>query len=243
MHLAAYLLPWFAQWNRAVLQWLFYVLPHTPLRIHTAQLLVGNPLLSTWIFALAFYLFWRIEDERTAWRRSRLMEVIVACGVIVFLTLLVRPWMGWPPPARSGVFRKMYPPELWGLGSKNSFPSHSALVYMVVALGFWPLRRRLSVLLAIFVLLAISLPRIYLGGHYPMDVVVSVVLAAITMPLIHLACARPAISERLRQLSTAGVAVEFALFFWLFELGEGFQASSRIFFLLLRATKFALGRQ
>lgn len=61
------------------------------------------------------------------------------------------------------------PGYFWGNGTFNSFPSHATLAYFAVAAGLWSLNRRLGLTLALLVLGLVSLPRIYLGGHYPID--------------------------------------------------------------------------
>ncbi len=230
--------PLFAEWNRALLQVLFDLLPHSFLRDSFAEFLVLNPLASTWLYAAAFYLFWCARDERTVWRRSRLLEVILACGLSVLLTLAIRPWIGWPAPTHVPTFQNLYPGYLWENGTMNSFPSHSTLVYFLVAMGLWPLKRGLSLLLAVWTLLGISLPRIYVGGHYPVDVLASVVLAVTALWMVRRWCARPKISSCLARAASAGRSAELLLFLWLFELGEGFQASAKI----ISVTFQAIGR-
>jgi len=233
--------PWLPGWNQAVLRQLFRLVPHTSLRTAIAENIVLNPLLSTWIFALVFYLFWSIDDERTPWRRGQLLEIVMACVLAVSLTFVVRPWIGWPAPARAQSFQSLYPDYLAGLGTDNCFPSHSTLVYFTVAAGIWPLRRWLSVTLAVFVLLTVSWPRIYLGGHYPIDVLAAIVLSVVTLVVVRHVGRRPAVSSWLKRVLSMGPIVELALFLWLFELGEGFRASVNILHALLCLTGFGSG--
>lgn len=232
--------PWFPAWNRAFLEDLFRLLPHNPWLTLLAKNL-RNPLFSTAIYALVFYLFWRIQDERTPWRRSRLLEIALACVLSVGLTLVARPWVGWPAPTRAESFQHLYPEEFQVYATANCFPSHSTLVYFTVAIGVWPFRRRLSLALAAFVLLGISLPRIYLGGHYPVDVLASVVLSVLTLGLVRSWCARPAVSGWLARLVSAGLLAEVALFLWVFELGEAFRATGNFVTLLMRVARSLAG--
>ncbi len=234
--------PWLPGWNWAVLRQMLRLVPHTSLRTAIAENMTLNPLLSTWVLALVFYLFWRIDDERTPWRRSRLLEIVMACVLAVGLTLVIRPWIGWPAPTRVESFQPLYPDYLAGLGTDNCFPSHSTLVYFTVAAGIWPLRRWLSATVAVFVFLTVSWPRIYLGGHYPIDVLTSIVLSVVTLVVVRHFGRRPAISSWFKRVLSMGLIVELALFLWLFELGEGFRASSNIVHALLRLTGFGSGR-
>lgn len=226
--------PWFAGWNHALLDYLFRALPFTWLRISVAEIFTYNSLASTWIFAIAFYLYWRREDERTLWRRSRLIEGTLACWLVVLATLLIRPWISWPSPTRVLSFQDLYPSYLGTVGTANSFPSHSTLVYLMVALGFASFSRKACVGLAVFTLAAISFPRVYLGGHYPIDVIASIILAVTATISVRLWFARPGMSSFLEWAATRGLATEFVLFLWLFELGEGFRSGMDVLRTLLR---------
>jgi len=63
------------------------------------------------------------------------------------------------------------------------------------------------------------------GGHYPIDVLASVVLAAVVLPLVW----RWRVPEKVENwLTTKGRGSrlrELALILWVFELGEGFKGS------------------
>jgi len=229
--------PWFADWNHAVLEALFRFLPFTWWHITLAETPTYNPLASTWIFAAISYLYWRQDDDRTLWRRCRLLETAMACWLAVLATMLVRPWVFWPSPTRVPSFQALYPRYLGTLGNANCFPSHSTLVYLIVALGFAPLSRRICAGLVAFTFIAVSFPRIYLGGHYPIDVLVSAILAVVATVLVRLWCSRPGISRLLEWVVLRGRVTEILLFLWLFELGEGFRAGLGIVFSLLRAAR------
>ena len=227
--------PWFAEWNHAVLEHLFRILPFTWLRITIAEIFNYNSLASTWVFAIVFYLYWRREDERTLWRRSRLIEGTVACWLVVLATLPMRPWISWPSPMHVPFFQDLYPGHLGTAGTPNSFPSDSTLVYLTVAIGFAPLSRKVCASLIVFTLLAVSLPRIYLGGHYPIDVLASIVLSVTAAILVRLWSVRPGMSRFLEWAATRGSLTELVLFLWLFELGEGFRSGTDLLHTFLRS--------
>jgi undecaprenyl-diphosphatase len=52
----------------------------------------------------------------------------------------------------------------------SSFPSDHAMVFTAMSTGLWCVSRRLGAVAGAYVLLAIALPRIYLGFHYPTDI-------------------------------------------------------------------------
>lgn len=187
-----------------------------------ARFVAENSLVSCFVIGAIFYYYWQIKDERTLWRRRHLIGIIVACVVAVTVTGLWRPWLHWPSPSRSEGFHGLFPAYLWGTGTENSFPSHSTLVYILVAFGLWPLSRTISFLSAVFVLIFISLPRMYVGGHYPIDILAMLPFAlAVLLPVSWWAAGSESAIRLVRVFSAGGWA-DFVLFLWFFELSEGF---------------------
>lgn len=229
--------PWFADWNYRVLAYLFSLWPQNGRRVSIAEFLVAIPLVSTWVFAVAYYLLWRIEDGKAPARRRQLLAIPFACALAVMATLAVRPWAAWPCPSRVPMFQSLYPPYLWNLGVPNCFPSHSTLICLIVAIGILPASRRVGAFLIVFTLLAVSLPRIYIGGHYPIDVAASVVLSVFSIALVWGAAALPRMQERLTWLASRGMWTEFFLFLWTFELGEGFRSSLTLLHVCMHAVR------
>jgi membrane-associated phospholipid phosphatase len=176
-----------------------------------------------------------VEDARTAWRRARLLEIVCACALAVAVTLVFRPWVRWPAPSLVPGFRELYPTYFWNDGNPNCFPSHSTLIYFLVAAGLWPLKRWLSVALMALALLVISLPRVYTGGHHPVDIVAALLLAIVALWAVRRAGAHPGISARLERMSSLGWGGELLLFLWLFELANGFRSSFWVASLVVRA--------
>jgi membrane-associated phospholipid phosphatase len=217
--------PWFFAFNHWILAELVRLFPFTDRRMNLAQFFMYNRLVSGFVFAAAVYYFWSLRDERREWRRARILEAIVACVAAVIFTLALRPFVGALPPSQTPEFQALFPPYLWTSGEGNSFPSHSTLVYFVMSAGLWPLSRRISAILCGWVLLGVSLPRVYIGGHYPTDVLASVAIAlAFLWMAWRVGESRWGI-RLLDRVALDGSWIELAVFFWLFELGEGFSSS------------------
>ena len=81
------------------------------------------------------------------------------------------------------------------------------------------------------------MPRIYVGGHYPVDAIAAILLAAAAAWAARLICARPRVAALLTRTVSKGLPVETFLFLWLFELGNGFRSSYWILGNLLRAAR------
>lgn len=231
--------PWFFKFNYRLLALMVRWFPLTDARMNLAEFFIQNHLVSGWVFAAATYYFWSLRDERTAWRRARIIEAAVACVAAVLLTLAFRPFIGAPSPTFVPEFQQLFPPYLWDFGSGNSLPSHSTLVYFVVAAGLWPIHRKCSAILCGWVLVSVSLPRIYIGGHYPTDVLASVVIgAAVLWAAWRVGESRwgSKLLDRVVGVGPGGggLWIELAMFLWLFEIGEAFRSGGEIAMLLAR---------
>ena len=220
--------PVFFAFNHWILAELVRLFPFTDWRMNLAQFFMFNRLVSGFVFAAAVYYFWSLRDERREWRRARILEAILACVAGVIFTLALRPFVGALPPSQTPEFQVLFPPYLWTSGEGNSFPSHSTLVYFVMSAGLWPLSRRISAILCAWVLVGVSLPRVYIGGHYPTDVLASVAIAlAFLWMAWRVGESRWGI-RLLDRVALGGAWIELAIFFWLFELGEGFRSAGEI---------------
>jgi membrane-associated phospholipid phosphatase len=217
--------PCFDEWNYHFFRQLFHLIPPTPRTNSFFEYLILNPLVSTWIFAFAFYHFWTREDDDQEKRRLVLTKVLIAVGLAIVVSILPRPWLHWPAPNSNPPYQQMFPRHLQGTGTRNCFPSHSTLVYLVVALGLWPIDRRWSVGLVLTTLACISLPRIYIGGHYAVDVVFSCLLAFLVFAIPwRWSLMDKASAWVLKQYERTSFA-SWIFLLWVFELGEEFRGS------------------
>jgi undecaprenyl-diphosphatase len=215
---------WLWKWNYHGFEILFRHVPPRPRTVDWFQFVITNPLLSTWIFAAASYYYWTKDDGQRTWRRARLVQTVVLLAVLTTITLILRPWVQWPAPNLNPQFEPLFPQYLWGSGNQNCFPSHSTLAYFTVAVGFYPLNRWLSLGLMLETLMLVSLPRIYVGGHYPIDVLFSCLMASGGFILMRHWWSRSYLLTAADK-KPASILCETLFFLWVFELGEAFRGS------------------
>jgi membrane-associated phospholipid phosphatase len=220
--------PWFAHQNHRMLEALFRLVPHSQTIDDRFDDLISNPFWGTWIFAVVFFRVWAIDDEQQRLRRNLLLQTMVAISASFLVTVAVRPFVSWPAPVLNSTFQGLFPHYLWGQGRWNCFPSHSTLAYFTVAAGFWWWDRALGVCLSLFALAVVSLPRVYLGGHYPIDVVFSCVLGVCALVVVRRRNLPPAISSWLIRKGKNTALRDCLFFLWVFELGEGFRGTEFI---------------
>jgi membrane-associated phospholipid phosphatase len=226
--------PWFPDWNYRLMEFLFRIVPHSVTTDKFFQLLVKSPLASTWIFGASFYILWTIPDDKKVWRRTQLFLILLALSIAVLITFGFRPWIAWPAPARTVAFQSLFPPNLRGHGTGDCFPSHATLAYTMVAMGLWRLHRGISMALAILVLPLIAIPRIYVGGHYPIDILASLVLGVIVLLAVWQWSTAARLARWLTQVGGDSQLRELLFFLWVFELANGFSGTGYVLRLLFR---------
>lgn len=141
------------------------------------QSAIVHGLLGGYWFSAVIFLLWvpgMTSPQKNT--RARLLTIMIGSAfAILFGTILGR-LVCWTPPNRNPSLAHFYPSYLLANPNQSSFPSMSTSVYSSVAAGVFSLYRWLGVSLWILVIVAIAVPRMYVGGHYPADVLVGIVL-------------------------------------------------------------------
>ncbi|NKY84840.1 phosphatase PAP2 family protein [Nocardia veterana] len=159
------------------------------------------------IFAVLMLIGWwqaRRRDDR-----SMALALLAPVGVVVayLVAEVVKVIVAEPRPCR-GV-PTAYIIESCPVASDYSFPSGHTTTAAATVAALWLVNRRLGWITAIFaVVLAFS--RVYVGGHYPHDVVASAILAIPVAAAVCLLLARPvtALVERLRGSALAPLVAD-----------------------------------
>lgn len=132
---------------------------------------VRHHVLGGFCFAAYMFVLWTQSVKPGGERlRRRILTIILGSFLAIALTFPAGSVVSWPPPSRHPGLAHLYPEYLTPNINTNSFPSQSTALYAAVAVGVFSLRRVVGSALLVGVLVLVSLPRLYLGGHYPTDV-------------------------------------------------------------------------
>ncbi len=148
------------------------------------EFLVGSYLVKGAIFVSIFWWFWFQSGSPEQVRRSR--EHVVCTMVGSVFAIAVARLLALSLPFR---IRPRYEPSLHfhspaetspgDLMDWSSFPSDHAVMFAALAVGISFISRRAGLLASLYFLVLIAFPRMYLGFHYPTDILAGVAVGAV----------------------------------------------------------------
>jgi membrane-associated phospholipid phosphatase len=209
-----------------VIQW-FAPFQVKPFWVGTTDTLSQNALVNGFIYAVVLFMFWHFSEDNDQGRAERVVLTILIGTVIGALcSLALQQVIRWPPPAFYPPTRSLYALHSRLSPNRNSFPSDSAMLYSTVAFGMAAWSRKLSMALLGWLVVFVEPIRIFVGGHYPSDILAGVLLGFCSLR------AATVLIQSLPQIaslaSSQATVFRLILFLWLFEIGNEFKDVSEL---------------
>ena len=152
--------------------------------------LIGhNYLLKTTLFTILLAWAWFRDDENSTDRRTRLVFGLIASWTAVLIARILSftlPFRERPLRNPDLHFVLPYSMDRESALSWSSFPSDNATLWFGIAACLFLVSRRAGVLAFCHALLVVAFARIYMGYHYPTDILAGALIGIGTVSLVHI---------------------------------------------------------
>jgi undecaprenyl-diphosphatase len=119
-------------------------------------------------------------------RQQRLVRVLIATILLGALSRglqLTLPIHQRPLLANLGLNFPVFDFDASSLSNWNSFPSDHAMIFFALGTGLWSVNRAAGLIAFIWTIVVIDIPRVYLGIHYPSDVIFGALFGFVGMKI------------------------------------------------------------
>jgi len=198
-----------------------------PLLDLSVESAIRHNVLGGFWFAVAVFVFWMqgaTPGQQKA--RHRIFTIMFGSVLAILLTILAGTVISWLPPSRHPGLADLYPRYLKPNLNNNSFPSQSTALYAAVTAGIYALNKGVGSILWVCVGVLVALPRIYVGGHYPSDILAGLILglAGYVSALYFLEPRLvPSLEQVLQEDSRLRIVRNIVVFVWMLQVAVEFR--------------------
>jgi undecaprenyl-diphosphatase len=219
------------QFDHAAISFFNKFSQHSFLFDYTMCVITNHNLFKGCVFAMIFWWAWFRYDENHPNNREHIISCIISAMVampVARVLALTLPFRSRPKDFSSFLLPHGVLEDV--LKGWSSFPSDHAVLFFTLSTGLLFVSRKIGFFALVYTILFISLPRIYLGYHFPTDVIVGALIGIIfgclgNLPVVIAKISRPILSWE----HTYPSLFYPLLFFITYQIADMFQSSRALF--------------
>ena len=200
---------------------------------NVSTFLADNNLVKGGIFAIIIWGVWFKNSDRQADIREHIIAIILSCFIAMLLARILSvtlPYRERPLHEAALNFVLPYGIKSTALSNWSSFPSDHAVLFFTLSTGFLFITKKLGILAFIYTIIFIAFPRMYLGFHYPTDIICGGLIGLAIGWTANQSIICNKISKPILKWSEKAPSLFYALFFLItYQIADLFN-SSRLFF-------------
>ncbi len=194
--------------------------------------LVDNYFLKGAMVVAVFWYLWFRKSVNTNKVREGIVITIISSFIAIILGRLLAltlPFRVRPVYDPSVIFLKPYRFGAYDLGNWSSFPSDHAIMYFALATGIFLISKKLGILTYLYTFFVGCFPRMYMGLHYPSDVLVGAVIGVVIALSVSKAKIFFPLVKKILHFSVSRPGIFYALFFLLsYQISDMFEETRAI---------------
>lgn len=138
------------------------------------KFIAGNHLIKGGVLLIIFWWGWFKVSKHQQFVQVHLISTLFSCFIAMVLAralALFAPFKLRPLHEESLSFTLPYGMEPTVLEGWSSFPSDHAVLFYALSTGMFYISKKVGIFAIVYTTLFIGLPRVYLGLHYPTDII------------------------------------------------------------------------